>query len=976
MIWVLKCIGGRKNYLVSWEKLGNLQQSVVNSILRVVLSNSNVEEALVEDMFKVQEESLSMLCKIEDHVMSSKVVRLVWATELKAIEDEMKRFEGSVLRVVQTGEIAGLKSEVKEITLSVEHVTLEMKQKTKVIEMMSSTVRDNTSAIGDTQETVGLLRSAMDQHSTAITNLEDKSGPPLAQLHEYPMLTPFFVGREEELDKLEEKLNSYGAAAIMQYGGIGKTQLAVAFIERAENKKLIPGGSFWIPMHGNKSQAVSTMANFAEAITGNRLQEKDREDINVVLRVIKGKLNSMKQKWLLVLDNADSSDVTSIVGELCRYAGGKGVNGWVLVTSRRGGETLWTGMRGEQQLKLRQLTLEQSMILLWRWKNNLLPSLVSDNQVREELESLKKNNELEYLALSGLAGNAKAYGLDGLPLAVAQAGSFVHKMRITFVRYVDLYNKKRKSFEVSRVFVALDERGLEHQHQRTVWTTWKLNVETLGDTARAVLSAFALFDASPVPENLVEALEPKFASDPLTYLEVVRGELMDEASLLQEYQSDDGQLSFGMHRMIRNFVQLENRKDEELYRGSCLRAVSSLHTCVGLVLESNGDSMSDPPYSCSASVAILLPHSSTVLLSSSKSGLLEKGFELVKEALLLSFFSTRALISQGRTVDASPLYNPQFEMLTSIYGASSNDYYVRSALSDMGSVARRNGNLDEAMEKYFELLRKLQQVHGPGVDHADVATTLHNIGVVAQDRGQLDDAKQCYGTSLDMRQRLYGEGADHPAVAESLHQMGMVAQLQGHLDDAEQWYRKSLDMMQRLHGEGVDHPGVGSSLHQMGIVAQLRGHLDDAEQWYRKSLDMKQRLHGEGADHPAVADSLHQMGMVAEERGRLDDAEQWYRKSLDMMQRLYGEGVDHPAVADSLHQMGMVAQLRGHLDDAEQWYRKSLDMMQRLHGEGVDHPAVADSLHQMGMVAQLRGRPRRCRTVVSQESGHDAASAW
>ena len=72
-------------------------------------------------------------------------------------------------------------------------------------------------------------------------------------------------------------------------------------------------------------------------------------------------------------------------------------------------------------------------------------------------------------------------------------------------------------------------------------------------------------NTSPVPENLVEELDPKFSADPLTYLEVVRGELMDEASLLQEYQSEDDRSSFGMHRMIREFVQHESKKDGELY---------------------------------------------------------------------------------------------------------------------------------------------------------------------------------------------------------------------------------------------------------------------------------------------------------------------------------------------------------------------------------------------------------------------------
>ena len=50
----------------------------------------------------------------------------------------------------------------------------------------------------------------------------------------------------------------------------------------------------------------------------------------------------------------------------------------------------------------------------------------------------------------------------------------------------------------------------------------KLNVEALSDTARVVLSTFALFDTAPVPEQLVGKLDPRTESDAVVYLEVVR----------------------------------------------------------------------------------------------------------------------------------------------------------------------------------------------------------------------------------------------------------------------------------------------------------------------------------------------------------------------------------------------------------------------------------------------------------------------
>ena len=148
---------------------------------------------------------------------------------------------------------------------------------------------------------------------------------------------------------------------------------------------------------------------------------------------------------MLVLDNTNDLEVTAIVGELCRFIISKKVDVCVLVTSCRGSESLWVGMEPEQRLKLKPLTTEQSMIVLWRWKHNLLPSCFSDDEVRMKLKILHEQDEIEYRALQELAGDVKEYGLGGLPLALAQAGSFACKMRITFSRVVNRHSHVKKA---------------------------------------------------------------------------------------------------------------------------------------------------------------------------------------------------------------------------------------------------------------------------------------------------------------------------------------------------------------------------------------------------------------------------------------------------------------------------------------------------------------------------------------------------
>ena len=69
----------------------------MNSVISVPHPNEAVENSSTKDTLNVQEESLTILGKIEDHIMTSNLKQSLWTTELKKTEDEMKRFERSVL---------------------------------------------------------------------------------------------------------------------------------------------------------------------------------------------------------------------------------------------------------------------------------------------------------------------------------------------------------------------------------------------------------------------------------------------------------------------------------------------------------------------------------------------------------------------------------------------------------------------------------------------------------------------------------------------------------------------------------------------------------------------------------------------------------------------------------------------------------------------------------------------------------------
>lgn len=118
-------------------------------------------------------------------------------------------------------------------------------------------------------------------------------------------------------------------------------------------------------------------------------------------------------------------------------------------------------------------------------------------------------------------------------------------MSISFTYSLRLYEHKR----IPKVFLKVDGAGLENEFQKPIWMTWKMNIETVSETACSVIRAFAQLAPISVPEELAKRLHSRTSSDDLYYLKVFKEELVGEASLVHEsrkYNPISGRTKFRM----------------------------------------------------------------------------------------------------------------------------------------------------------------------------------------------------------------------------------------------------------------------------------------------------------------------------------------------------------------------------------------------------------------------------------------------
>lgn len=139
-----------------------------------------------------------------------------------------------------------------------------------------------------------------------------------------------FVGRAAEIDEIYRNLHprtmrtNQQRVALGGMGGVGKTQLAIAYTERhQENYDSI----FWL----NATSELTLQASL-RLVAGHIVKAQDLESLNdeqVLARVREWLLNRRNTRWLLIYDNYDEPTQFDI-SRYCPYTS----HGSVIITTR------------------------------------------------------------------------------------------------------------------------------------------------------------------------------------------------------------------------------------------------------------------------------------------------------------------------------------------------------------------------------------------------------------------------------------------------------------------------------------------------------------------------------------------------------------------------------------------------------------------------------------------------------------------
>ncbi len=461
----------------------------------------------------------------------------------------------------------------------------------------------------------GITEAALDRLVLAIPGRKKKKTAPktvaagrLPSLHNLTFLPlgDLLKGRDEAIEKLAASLEGSRQAAIVQHralcglGGIGKTRLAVEYAFRR--------GSLYTAAFFVRADSLegldSGLAGLAPLL-GLPERAAQEETIHAVLGWLR-----TNPGWLLILDNVDSPEAQLQVRKLLpRLTGGH-----VLITSRLAG---WPPGIDKQSLDTIPLG-EASAFLLKRTEEKRRKALDDEVQVGRLAESL-----------------------DGLPLALEQAGAYINRLRLSFADYRATWESEKE-----RVLTWYDEAVM--QYPASVAVTWQHSFDRLHPTAAALLRLSAFLAPDPIPEEMFEAKK-------VVVEEIVEGEdrssIREALAELESYSLISRQeATLTVHRVVQEVVQSRIPPER---RRAWIEA--SLKIVNGYSPFQSDDVRTWPVWN------VLRPHATRIGMLADEAGVTNPTGRLM--AQLASYLTTRGLYSE-----AEPLIRRSVVIVEAILG--------------------------------------------------------------------------------------------------------------------------------------------------------------------------------------------------------------------------------------------------------------------------------------------------------------------
>ena len=656
----------------------------------------------------------------------------------------------------------------------------------------------------------------------------------------YPSIGTLFKGRDEFIKQLRQSLqaSSHRATAITGkavhgLGGVGKTRLAVEYAwQNADAYSAVLCVTADSPENLHRNLAELTGPQVLNLTEQSATEEEVR--VAAALRWLQA-----HPGWLLILDNVDTEAAVNAVEKLLADLRG----GQVLITSR-----LARFSDVVEALELDVMTAEAGAQFL------LEKTQVKGHRGRKPTN----NDQADALEL--------ATELDGLALAMEQAGAYIVQLRRSFAEYLVLW-RSRKAAVYEWLNTTIQYAGPSHAPLRSVAVTWQTTIDQLNEMERRLLNLLAWFAPAPVPLSVFASLNELTEWDH-DHFEGAIANLADFSMLTWDVEAE----TVKVHRVV-----------QEILRTRQADPKANLNTVLDLLNKAipdgnPGDVRTWPAWEP------LLPH---VAVAASEGKRLEIPVPTSRMMGQLGIL----LGAKALHRDVETLKRDALAMDEQHFGSDSINVAVQ--LNNLSATLYATNRVAEAEQLLRRALVINEQSYG--AEHPRVATVLNNLAVLLKVTNRLTEAEPLMHRALTIDEQSFG--ADHAKVAIHLNNFADLLQATKRFAEAEPLMRRALGIDEQSYG--AEHPRVAIDLNNLALLLQDTNRLAEAEPLMRRALAIDEQSYG--AEHPAIARDLNNLAQLLQATNRLAEAEPLSGRAISIFTAFEkATGHEHPHMQTGL----------------------------------------------------------------------------
>ncbi|KAK1502414.1 hypothetical protein CTAM01_05227 [Colletotrichum tamarilloi] len=741
-----------------------------------------------------------------------------------------------------------------------------------------------------------------------------------------------FVGREEIFNRIAHLFGDTqtglvsarlcSRVALHGLGGVGKTQIALAYAHWLHETS--PEVSvFWV--HASNRQRFRQAFTSIAQVCG--IPGYDGKKVDTLLLVKQWLESDKSGPWLLIIDNADDKDLFFTDSEEDGTGadvpepaseGGLGrfipecLHGSVLITTR----DMQTGLRmtaGTPPIKVNEMIDAEAVQLL----RSLLP-----NQDFPLSEGIALASRLEYL-----------------PLALAQAASFILENFMSINDYIQILDKSDSSLvrQLSEPFASV---GRDSETPHALTATWLISfrqIEKRYPLAGDLLSFMSMFDRQAIPKDLVEDYCYEQLRNKSDSAIEVEGAFEEDSGTGSDYSSDSETASAGPDASSNDGSDSGSEADFE----TTLEATKALGVlqAFSFISKSSNDN-----YDMHRLVHLVTRK--RLLQEKKMPQFTSEALEMMSRTFPLGCFDNRAecliYLPHALAVLARP--NPHF-----------NDQKVHAAkllynVSEYFGYLRQHREEEKHLNRALELQRAVY-----GQEHPVTLSSKTCLASAIMYQARREEAIKLLLPTLEAQKRFLGE--NHGTALYTRRVLADVYLEQGRHEEAEELLLKILEICE---GDSSNEWEASSALGVLSAVYLNQGRYGEAEQLQLRLLEGDRQTNGE--DSEATLWTMGRLGRAYRMQGRLPEAVDMILQTLARCRVLMGEA--HFATVNLMWELGLVYEDQGRLEVAEELISEVLDIRRSSMGE--EHEDTTFAIAVLGRVYSKQGRLEEAEGLLLQ----------